>query len=199
MGRPKKQEVKVEEKLEVVQEIVKEEVEEKVAEAKTTRLSGRMRSKSDYINTDNLDKKRIVPVLSVTNGTVGYDCKLSPLFLKWEQYGDEQEMSIGELLLMHAHSKMYLNDPVLLVDDEEFAETMKLTEKYQAIFETEDLGELYKGNNATLIKRKLESLPQEIRRQVLTRTVIAINNGELNSIAVIKMLKKEFDIDVEIF
>ena len=176
------------------------EMVEEVVETKTTgRLSGRMRKKSDTINTDNLDKTRRVPVISVDSGTVGYQCKLSPTFLTWEGYGDEQEMSIGELLLMYSQNKMFINDPILLVDDEEFAETFKLTEKYEAIFDTEDLAVFYKSKNPTVLASKLRELPNAIRKQVLQRTVIAINTGELESLSVIKMLKKEFDLDVEVF
>ena len=176
------------------------EMVEEVVETKTTgRLSGRMRKKSDTINTDNLDRTRRVPVISVDSGTVGYQCKLSPTFLTWEGYGDEKEMSIGELLLMYSQNKMFINDPILLVDDEEFAETFKLTEKYEAIFDTEDLAVFYKSKNPTVLASKLRELPNTIRKQVLQRTVIAINTGELESLSVIKMLKKEFDLDVEVF
>lgn len=175
----------------------KKEVE--VEEVKTNRLSGRLRSKTDTINTDNLDKHRRVPVISVCSGTVGYQCKLSPNFLVWEQYGDEQEISIGELLIMYSQAKSFLVDPILLVDDEEFADTFKLTDKYESIFNTEDLEAFYKKGSTTIIKNKILELPDSIRKQVLTRTVIAINNGELNNLNVIKMLKKEFDLDVEIF
>lgn len=176
------------------------EMVEEVVETKTTgRLSGRMRKKSDTINTDNLDKTRRVPVISVDSGTVGYQCKLSPTFLTWEGYGDEQEMSIGELLLMYSQNKSFINDPILLIDDEEFADVFKLTEKYEAIFDTEDLAVFYKSKNPTVLASKLRELPNAIRKQVLQRTVIAINTGELESLSVIKMLKKEFDLDVEVF
>ena len=64
------------------------EMVEEVIETKTTgRLSGRMRKKSDTINTDNLDRTRRVPVISVDSGTVGYQCSLSPTFLTWEEIG----------------------------------------------------------------------------------------------------------------
>ena len=176
------------------------EMVEEVVETKTTgRLSGRMRKKSDTINTDNLDRTRRVPVISVDSGTVGYQCSLSPTFLTWEGYGDEQEMSIGELLLMYSQNKMFINDPILLVDDEEFADTFKLTEKYEAIFDTEDLADFYRGKSPSILANKIRELPNTIRRQVLQRTVIAVNTGELENLAVIKMLKKEFDLDVEVF
>lgn len=200
-GRPRKNNKEVETKsTETVEVATKtKEIKEEVIEKKTGRLSGKMRVKSDTINTDNLDKKRRVPVVSVCSGMVGYQCKLSPNFLMWEEYGDENEMAIEELLLMYSQSKSFLTDPIILVDDEEFAETFKLTDKYASIFDTEDLNIFYRGNNANAIKNKILDLPEGIRKQVLTRTVIAINKGELNNLTVIKMLKKEFDLDVEIF
>lgn len=203
-GRPRKnKEVEVKKDIEEIiekKEIVKEVKEEVILkEKKTSRLSGKMRTKSDTINTDNLDKKRRVPVISVCSGSVGYQCKLSPNFLIWEEYGDENEMTIDELLIMYSQSKLFLTEPIILVDDEEFADTFRLTDKYSAIFDTEDLNDFYKSGNSNSIKNKIMDLPEGIRKQVLTRTVIAINKGELNNLAVIKMLKKEFDLDVEIF
>ena len=182
-----------------VKEMEKEVVEEMIETKTTGRLSGRMRKKSDTINTDNLDKTRRVPVISVDSGTVGYQCKLSPTFLTWEGYGDEQEMSLGELLLMYSQNKSFINDPILLIDDEEFADVFKLTEKYEAIFDTEDLADFYRGKSPNILANKLRELPSTIRKQVLQRTVIAVNTGELENLAVIKMLKKEFDLDVEVF
>ena len=117
--------------------------------------------------------------------------------LKWTQYGDEHMMSIGELLYMYSESKKYLTAPWLLVDDEEFAEVLNLKELYEAIFDSEDLERFYSAQ-LLKIKRKLEELPSGVRKELLNRTVMAINSGELNNLSVVKLLKQEYGIDVEI-
>lgn len=194
-GRPKK-------KADIIEEGIKSETMinetlEKVKEEKPKRLSSRLRNSSNKLDFDRLDKNRKVPVLSVKGGTVGYKCKLSMQTLKWTQYGDEHMMSIGELLSMYSESKKYLTAPWLLVDDEEFAEVLNLKELYEAIFDSEDLERFYSAQ-LLKIKRKLEELPSGVRKELLNRTVMAINSGELNNLSVVKLLKQEYGIDVEI-
>lgn len=199
-GRPKKniettetkveevlQEVKVEQK--VVEEVVQEEIKPK-------RLSGRMRN-NNGLDLDRLDKTRKVPVVSVKSGTVGYSCKSTMQTLIWSNYGDEHTMSIEELLIMYSQNKKFLTAPWLLVDDEEFADVLNLTSIYESIFDTEDLEKFYSGQ-LIKIKRKLEDLPNGVRRELLNRTVMAINGGDLNNLSVVKLLKQEYNIDVEI-
>lgn len=166
-------------------------------EVKPQRLSRRKKSESNFIDTDRLDKKRKVPVVNVRSGSTGYICKEQHGTLIWSEYGDEHIMTIGELLLMYSQEKEFLTEPWLIVDDMEFAEVMQLQEIYETIFEIEDLEEFY-GQQLLVVKKKLKALPSGTRKELLSRTVNAINNGELNSLAVVRLLKTEYNIDVEI-
>ena len=44
----------------------------------------------------------------------------------------------------------------------------------------------------------MDKLSPEIRRNLILRTLKMIDNGELNNIGVIKMLKRKYGINVEI-
>lgn len=199
-GRPRNTNKEKNENKDIEKEtIIEEEKIEmpSVEEVKPKRLSGRMRVANSSYDLDRLDKTRKVPVISVKNGTVGYKCVNSLQTLIWRGYGDEHTMTIEELLIMFSQYKKYITEPWLLVDDEEFAEVLRLTEMYQAIFDTENLEEFYKGQLIS-IKRKLSELPSGVRKELINRTVVAINSGELNNLAVVKLLKQEYDIDVEV-
>ena len=169
-------------------------IEEQVEDKTPKRISANRFKKT---NTYNLDPKREVPVTSMVSYPVGYQCKLSPIFLSWDKYGDEHTMSIEEIGMMNSEYSGFIQDPILMIDDEEFAEVYHLSEKYELIFELEDLNTFYNQRIIT-IEEKMDKLSPEIRRNLILRTLKMIDNGELNNIGVIKMLKRKYGINVEI-
>lgn len=192
----KKKETEVLEKVEDKKIEVIKEVKKDVVEKKGGRLS-RKQSNSTFANLDKLDKERIVPVLNMTSGAVGYNCKLTPQTLVWRAFGDEQNMSIGELLIMNAQNKRMISEVWLMVDDEEFAETLSLTKDYELLFEVEDLNQFYSQRVHT-IKEKLSRFPLKAKKDLINRTVLAINSGELQNLAIVRLLREEFGVDIKI-
>lgn len=192
----KKKEIELLEKLEEENVEVLKEKKEEVTAKKSGRLS-KKQSTSTFANLDKLDKKRVVPVLNMTSGAVGYNCKLTPQTLIWREFGDENSMSIGELLIMYAQNKKMISDVWLMVDDEEFAETLSLTEQYELLFEVEDLTKFY-SQRIHLIKEKLAKFPLKAKKDLINRTVLAISGGELQNIAIVRLLRDEFGVDIKI-
>lgn len=169
-------------------------IEELVEDKKPKRISANRFKKT---NTYNLDPKREVPVTSMVSYPVGYQCKLSPIFLSWDKYGDEHTMSIEEIGMMNSEYSGFIQDPIFMIDDEEFAEVYHLTDKYELIFELEDLNTFYDQRIIT-IEEKMDKLSSEIRRNLIMRTLKMVDDGELNNIGVIKMLKRKYGINIEI-
>jgi hypothetical protein len=186
-----KKNVEQSEKKEIQQDTA---IEELVEDKKPKRISANRFKKT---NTYNLDPKREVPVTSMVSYPVGYQCKLSPIFLSWDKYGDEHTMSIEEIGMMNSEYSGFIQDPIFMIDDEEFADVYHLTNKYELIFELEDLNTFYDQRIIT-IEEKMDKLSSEIRRNLIMRTLKMIDNGELNNIGVIKMLKRKYGINIEI-
>lgn len=176
------------------EEVKKEENVEKKEIKTGKRLSGR-KAKNDKLI--NLDRDRTVPVVSVSNFTVGYRAKETNTMLIWNSYGDEHEMKIGEVISMLGESEKFLKQPWLIVDDEEFVEAMNLGELYDLVFDLEDLDSFFK-QPAYKIKEELNKLSPNMRTDVLNRAVAMIYNGEINSLQLVQFLKKEYKIDVNI-
>lgn len=188
-----KKDIKVEDTVDKAKEEVKE-IEVKTEEPKAKRLNRKNRQQGNVIN---IDRKRTVPVVSVSDFPIGYNCKLTNMYIKWANYGDEHYMSIEEVLNMNSDSEKYLRTPWLIVDDEEFMNVMGLSELYDLVFELEDLDKFFK-QGARIIKEKLNELSQGMRNDVLNRAVSMVYNGEINNLAVVSMLKREFHIDIDI-
>lgn len=171
----------------------KEEVVNEVVEQKTGRIS-RNRFRKNAID---IDPKKKVPVVSLVSYPVGYQCKQTPVFLKWNNYGEEHTMTIEEIGMMMSEMPYLIQDPVLMIDDEEFGEAYNLMEKYELIFELEDLPKFY-SQRINVIENKLNRLSKETRKNLILRTIKLVNDGEINNLSVLRMLKKNFNVDIEI-
>lgn len=167
-------------------------IEEEIVQPR--RLS--IRKNKNEKNID-IDKERIVPVVSVVNFTVGHKYKDSGKFIKWNVYGDEHYMKIGDIIDMMRESDKFLKQPWLIVDDEEFAKTYDLTGLYELVFDLEDL-ELFFKQSVRIVKNKLDLLSVGMKSDVLNRAVQSINSGEINDMNLVKMLKREYGIDIAI-
>ena len=97
---------------------------------------------------------------------------------------------------MMGESEKYLKS-WLIVDDMEVIEAFDLENLYETIFEMEDLESFFKTNQRN-IKEKLGMLPINMRNDVLNRAVSMIYNGEISDLRIVSMLKKEYNITIEI-
>lgn len=154
------------------------------------------RKKKAVEKTMDIDRERVVPVVNVNYFTVGYTDKNTGKLIKWNNYGDENMMKIGEVIEMYRDNEKFLKS-WLVVDDEEFAKAFELNELYDLIFDLEDLEEFYKQSTQK-IKEQLDSLSESMRKDILNRTVAMIYNGEINNLSVVSFLKREYKIEVEI-
>ena len=180
-------------KVEVDNVEVVEEKNEIKKEVKVDNSPKRISRKRKLGKGINIDVKRQVPVVSVAFHPIGYRCKLNNVFLRWDEYGDEHYMSIEEINMM---DKTLLNDPYLIIDDEEFMEAYGYSDLYNLIFEIEDLDSFYEQKRV-MIESKIEKMPPKIRRSFLNRTVKYITDGKLNNYEVVRFLKSKYGIDIE--
>lgn len=173
---------------------VKKEVGNKVTPKKTGRLSDRFKKISNAIN---IDQKREVPVVSLVSYPVGYQCKLTPQFLSWNEYGDQHTMTIEEVNMMNSEYEGFIKEPMLMVDDEEFAEAYGLIDLYERIFELEDLDEFYK-QRPNVIQKKIDALNKDSRKSLFLRTITLIKQGKLNNMSILRLLRDEYGLSIEI-
>lgn len=189
--------VKVKEEVVKPTENVEEIKQETSVEQKPTR---RRLTKNKRQEMFDLDLKAQVPVRKIGCGTIGYQCKTVNRFLLWSEPDSEYMMTIEEVLNMNNESSLFLHEPLLMVDDEEVMEALNLTDLYNTLFEIEDL-DSFCNNSISTIKNKLDTMPKTLRQQVITKMITAINVGSLkckNLLGIMKMLKNDYDIDIEI-
>ena len=189
--------VKVKEEVVKPTENVEEIKQETLVEKKPTRKRLTKNKRQEMFD---LDLKAQVPVRKIGCGTIGYQCKTVNRYLLWSEPDSEYMMTIEEVLNMNNESSLFLHEPLLMVDDEEVMEALNLTDLYNTLFEIEDL-DSFCNNSISTIKNKLDTMPKTLRQQVITKMITAINVGSLkckNLLGIMKMLKNDYDIDIEI-
>lgn len=177
---------------ETSEQTLKEEIIEK---PKQGRISDRF--KKQTFSTIDINTKRKVPVMSLVSYPVGYQCKLSPLFLIWTEYGNQHEMTIEEINMMNSESNDFLHEPMLIVDDEEFAEVYGLMDLYERIFELEDLDDFY-SQRPQVIQKKIDLLSKGARKNLFLRTIKMIKQGKLSNLSVLRLLRDTYGLEIEI-
>lgn len=175
-----KDEVKVVEK---IVEVPVERIVEKVVEVEVPR------SKS----TDNSE---LIPVRSVTTGKVVYISKRTGLEYVWGSYGDIIDIEFGELRNMRSSSPRFLEDPLLVVEDDNVANQLRLTELYNKIIEDKEIEKFLRQPSENIIQ-KLKDLPKGTKELISDLAVKKVKDGSLYDIRVIKVLEKHLGVELQ--
>ena len=182
-AKPKKPATK---KVEVAKEEVVEEVTEDVVEEKP-----RTRRKAMQI-----DLNEMICVRSVTKGGVIYISPKTGMQVTWEDAGVEEYIEFGELLTMKASRPRFLNEPFIVVDDEECAEVLGLTKMYETIAGVDDL-DVFFSQKPDVIEAKLDKVPKGIKKLIGDKSRELVQKGELFDIRKIKILESKLEIDLQ--
>lgn len=172
----------------------KENIVQEEPQKKGGRLSSRYKSNTEE---STIDPKKKLPVRSMVSYPVGYQCKMSHMFVKWSKFGDEHYLTFEEINLMNSEYEGYLHEPILMVDDEEFAEAFDLMGLYEQIFELEDLDAFYK-QRTNVVQKKLDALNKNARKSLFLRTIEMIKDGRLTNLGILKLLRDEYGLAIEI-
>ena len=176
------------------QDIAKEEVQnKKVKEAKVARPE---KVTKKYLREKYKDTT--ITVANATNGSVTYVSKKGGYPYIWSGYGDVDELTIDDLLVM---PKKYLTTPWLLIvnEDDDIIEGLGLQEIYKHISILDEIDDIHNMDVDTLEKAcKVFASKQnrDFLHQAASRIQELITNGDLVDYRKIqqfgKILGKEF-------
>ena len=186
----KKAEVKVEEKVVEVVEDVVDDAPIEVAEEQPKVAPVRQK-------VTKIDANELVCVRSVTKGGLTYISSKTGTTVKWENYGVEEYMEFGELLTMRASKPRFLNDPFIIVDDEDVAARLGLTKLYENMIDIDNLEGFYE-QSLTAMEEQLDKVPKGIKRLISDKSRELIQNGALYDIRKIKLLEDKLQLDLQI-
>ena len=128
----------------------------------------------------------LINVRSVTAGGLSYLSTRTNMLYTWNEYGDVQPMEYQELVSMKSSNRGFLFKPLLVIDDEQVAEKLGLSQLYRELEEVADLDGFF-GRDLSDMRDVIRKLPGEM-----------IRDGRLYDTRKIKMLEKELNTDLMI-
>lgn len=133
-------------------------------------------------------KDKEIIVRSVA-GVVSFKSPKTNTLYKWMEIGDEEVLTIDEILTMDSLSRRFLNTPWLVIDDEEVIEALGLTDLYKLIEKMEDVDNLL-SMDIDEIEEVIKKAPYEYQKTLAGVIFGKVNNNEIRDIVLIKKLEE---------
>lgn len=133
-------------------------------------------------------KDREVIVRSVA-GVVSFKSPKTSTLYKWMEIGDEESLTIDEILTMDSASKRFLNTPWLMIDDDEVVEGLGLTDLYNVITKIEDV-DILMNLGVDEIESLVNKAPYEYKKMLSSVIFAKISANEIRDIVLIKEFER---------
>jgi hypothetical protein len=143
----------------------------------------------------SIDKSQLVPVMNITNGSLVYQSRKTGMEIKFERYGDIEYLEIGELLTMRSSQRRFLDEPWVLILDEETVEYLGLDKLYRKLISPQNIDDIF-NFPIQEFEKIIESSPRGYSQLIVSRAKVKIREGALDSVAKIKALEKRFKIEL---
>ena len=133
-------------------------------------------------------KDKEIVVRSVA-GVVSFKSPKTNILYKWTEIGDEEVLTVDEILTMDSTSRRFLNTPWLVIDDKEVIEGLGLSNLYKTIEKVEDVDNLLLLE-IDEIEEIINKAPYEYKKTLSGVIFEKVNNKELRDMVVIKELER---------
>ncbi len=195
----KVEETKVEESVDVaailkeLEELKKQVAQKEVVKVEETKkpATNRRRQKLPQIDQDEL-----IATISRVEGTLFYKSSKTMQETTWSKYGDVQYLPFGEIMSMKASQPRFIDDAWLIIDDEEVIDFYGLNDKYDTLFEIDNLEDYLTYSDAKTLEKDIATFPQGLKHSLGVAAKKLINEGEgkLDSVAKRNVLEKQLKI-----
>jgi hypothetical protein len=138
-----------------------------------------------------VDRDQQVECRNVTIGQLTYRNQ-NGYQIDWDNYGDVQWMSVGELMNMKASQGRFLNEPWLVIEDEDVVKYLGLKPVYDKMIEIDDI-ETFLFSGLDNIEAVLKVAPRGTKELIRDKARAMIADETLYDIRVIKFLEKALE------
>lgn len=140
-----------------------------------------------------IDKQMLVPIMNVTNGKLVYQSKKSGSEFHFEQYGDIEYIELYELLTMRSSQRKFLDEPYIIVLDDEVAEYLGLSNVYKKLTHATEIDRIFKFP-LDKFKNIIESTPKGLAHLIISKAKEKIASGEFDSVQKIQALEEIYNV-----
>lgn len=143
-----------------------------------------------------LDKDLEVECRSVVYGELIYVSRRTGLVVEWAYQGDIQYLTVEELMTMKSTQNRFLNQPWIIIEDEDVVEYLGLKQIYENFVDIENIEAFLLYSALDEIEGTLERAPKGIRELVKDKAREMVANETLYDNRVIKLLDKALKTDL---
>lgn len=142
-----------------------------------------------------VDINQLVSCKNVTIGTLTYVSKKTGLEVNWNAYGDEEYLEVSELLTMRGSQPRFLNEPWVMIEDEDVIEYLGLKDLYTKMFELDQIDKLF-SKQIPEIENILATAPRGMKELVVDKAREMVANETLYDVRIIKLIEKYCTADL---
>jgi hypothetical protein len=166
--------------------LTKQSIEELKEEEKATTVKKIQRKEA-------IDKQMLVPIMNVTNGKLIYQSKKSGSEFQFEHYGDIEYIELYELLTMRSSQRKFLDEPYVIVLDDEVADYLGLSNMYKKLTHATEIDRIFKMP-LEQFKNIVESTPKGLAHLIISKAKEKITSGEFDSVQKIQVLEEIYNV-----
>ncbi len=186
-------------------ESLKAELEAKIREEIMEKILSEQKSLQEKETTEVVDKKpkrkvdidrfEQIPVMNTTNGTLIYKSRKTGATYIWSDYGSIEYLEFQELISMRSGDKAFLNEPYVIVLDDDAVDYLGLTKMYETLNKLENIEDIF-SLRLEEFKDVIEKAPKGLIHTIVTKARQMHQEGTLDSISKVKYLNEKFNTDI---
>ena len=145
---------------------------------------------------ENLPLDTIVPVRSITFGTLIYKSRSNNATYIWNEIGSVQPMTIAAITEMNNYNVDYLRKPMVILLDERAIKQFRLSEVYENVAKINNLKALFKTDISNISKTIDNALAVNMRDLLISKVRTMYKKNILTDINIIRLLERKLQFDL---
>jgi hypothetical protein len=140
-----------------------------------------------------IGRDELIPIMNNTNGTVIYTSKTSGQEWVFNSYGQTDDIEMGELIKMKNAHPRYLNEPWIIILDEDAVQQLGLSNLYENVMKPEELDNFFKLP-VDKFNEILNNTPSGMKQLIVSKAMKGIKDGSFDSMSKIKAIEESYGI-----
>lgn len=170
----------------------------KTSAAKTVKAEAVQPTKPEPVKQESfeLDSDEYVVVRNGFQGKLVYVSPRSGEVYVWDEFGDEQEMTVRELKNAKSSKKDFFINNWFMFNDERIPEALGVGLYYKNAISVDNFDEIFEGSVAEVTK-KIEELPEGQKASVGVRAKELIQTGKIDSKRIIQAVEDILNVKID--
>lgn len=152
-------------------------------------------SKQAPLIAKDIDLRQTVTVRNGFQGLLVYKDKRTGMDYRWEEFGDEQDIELGDLRNARGNAKKFFENNWFLFDEEWIPDYLGVSRYYKNALKLEDFDTMFE-KPVDEIEKIISGLSKGQRKSVAYRARQLIADGTIDSRKTVSVLEKCLNVDL---